>query len=66
LAVAGDLSESLNEILYQKPKKIVDVVNKVNEKRIIFADEGNSAASTNGDDLPPIVLVHGIFGFGKG
>ncbi|RYR59330.1 hypothetical protein Ahy_A05g025198 isoform C [Arachis hypogaea] len=65
-AVAGDLSESLNEILYQKPKKIVDVVNRVNEKRIISADEGNSVASTNGDDLPPIVLVHGIFGFGKG
>ncbi|XLR36173.1 hypothetical protein HN51_045508 [Arachis hypogaea] len=56
----------MSEILYQKPKKIVNVINKVNEKRIISGDKGNNAAFTNGDDLSPIVLLHGIFGFGKG
>ena len=60
-AVAGDLSEALNEI-FQKPKKIINV--EVKEKRIV--PSGGGARGTNADDLPPIVLVHGIFGFGKG
>ncbi|KAM7468669.1 hypothetical protein LguiB_016231 [Lonicera macranthoides] len=52
-AVAGDLSQSLNELFY-----------KPNIDRGIKEDESKSLNSA--DDLPPIVLVHGIFGFGKG
>lgn len=51
-AVAGDLSQALNEY-FRKPN-VEDVEVK----------HGTSKA--NADDLPPIVLVHGIFGFGKG
>lgn len=52
-AVAGDLSQSLNELFY-----------KPNIDRGIKEEESKSLNSA--DDLPPIVLVHGIFGFGKG
>jgi len=50
-AVAGDLSQALSEY-FRKPDVNVEV------------KDGTS--KTNADDLPPIVLVHGIFGFGKG
>lgn len=52
IAVVGDLSQSLNELFY-KPNLLDAVI--VEEERL-----------TGTDDLPPIVLVHGIFGFGKG
>ncbi|WCJ38495.1 alpha/beta-Hydrolases superfamily protein [Euphorbia peplus] len=55
-AVAGDLSNALNEWFF-----------KPNANIILKEDEGSPLISpqTNAD-LPPIVLVHGIFGFGKG
>lgn len=56
-AVAGDLSLVLNEY-FQKPN-----MNVVEVKDKLTLDENQSKV---GDDLPPIVLVHGIFGFGKG
>ncbi|KAL0795344.1 hypothetical protein Bca101_066721 [Brassica carinata] len=52
-AVAGDLTQTLSESIF-KAKTAVEV------KRI---DQGKT---TQVSDLPPIVLVHGIFGFGKG
>ncbi|CAL5396087.1 unnamed protein product [Camellia sinensis] len=52
-AVAGDLSQALNESLF---KSNVNVGVKEEEPK----------GSTSAADLPPIVLVHGIFGFGKG
>ncbi|KAF2301636.1 hypothetical protein GH714_028439 [Hevea brasiliensis] len=56
-AVAGDLSQTLNQ-WFCKPN--MNIVVKEEEPR------GTSKTTTNGDSLPPIVLVHGIFGFGKG
>ena len=53
-AVAGDFSLALNEYLF-KPNMNVEVKEDV--------PRGPSANAAN---LPPIVLVHGIFGFGKG
>jgi hypothetical protein len=53
-AVAGDLSLALNDCLF-KPNMNVEV--KENVPR---------GPSANAENLPPIVLVHGIFGFGKG
>lgn len=53
-AVAGDLSLALNEYLF-KPNMNVEVKEDV--------PRGPSA---NAENLPPIVLVRGIFGFGKG
>lgn len=49
-ALAGDLSQALNEYRFKS-----NVITPVKEE-----------GSTNTDDLPPIILVHGIFGFGKG
>lgn len=57
-AVAGDLSMVVNEY-FQKDKMKNDVVVQENLK----IDEKDSKFD---HDLPPIVLVHGIFGFGKG
>ncbi|KAJ4968603.1 hypothetical protein NE237_015304 [Protea cynaroides] len=54
-AVAMDISQALNECF--KPNVNVNTETDMNLK---------SHASTNLDDLPPIVLIHGIFGFGKG
>ncbi|KAJ4980339.1 hypothetical protein NE237_031176 [Protea cynaroides] len=54
-AVAMDISQALNECF--KPNVNVNTEIDMNL---------NSQASTNLDDLPPIVLIHGIFGFGKG
>ncbi|XVE85126.1 hypothetical protein DITRI_Ditri17bG0067000 [Diplodiscus trichospermus] len=51
-AVAGDLAQTLNE-WYFKRNPSLEV------KR-------ENPSETNVDDLPPIVLVHGILGFGKG
>lgn len=53
-AVAGDLSLALNEYFF-KPNMNVEVKENV-----------PSGPSSNAENLPPIVLVHGIFGFGKG
>lgn len=53
-AVAGDLTQTLTESIF-KAKTAVEV------KRI---DQRKTTTQVN--DLPPIVLVHGIFGFGKG
>lgn len=53
-AVAGDLSQAISDLLF-KPN--FDARLKT---------EGFNQVNTNADDLPPIVLVHGIFGFGKG
>ncbi|THG03779.1 hypothetical protein TEA_027250 [Camellia sinensis var. sinensis] len=50
--VAGDLSQALNKSLF---KSNVNVGVKEEEPK----------GSTSAVDLPPIVLVHGIFGFGK-
>ncbi|EPS64029.1 hypothetical protein M569_10750, partial [Genlisea aurea] len=50
-AVAGDLSLSLGDSLF-RPN--------------FFDGEEETSSTTNAHDLPPIVLVHGIFGFGKG
>ncbi|KAJ7943682.1 Lipase [Quillaja saponaria] len=52
-AVAGDISQFLNEYFSKS-----DVNVEVNEEVL--------KRTTKLDDLPPIVLVHGIFGFGKG
>lgn len=52
-AVAGDLSQALNELFF-KPNANIET------KELVPSD-----TSVNGA-LPPIVLVHGIFGFGKG
>ncbi|XVF85030.1 hypothetical protein PTKIN_Ptkin17bG0085900 [Pterospermum kingtungense] len=51
-AVAGDLSQALSDWFF-KPNASLEV------KR-------EDPSGTNVDGLPPIVLVHGIFGFGKG
>ncbi|KAK8522510.1 hypothetical protein V6N13_115477 [Hibiscus sabdariffa] len=51
-AVAGDLSQILTERFF-KPNANFEV-------------QRHDHNRTNADDLPPIVLVHGIFGFGKG
>ncbi|KAI9125208.1 hypothetical protein K1719_003824 [Acacia pycnantha] len=53
-AVAGDLSQSLGEY-FSKSNTNIEVVVKE-----------PTNGKTNVDDLPPIVLVHGIFGFGNG
>ena len=50
-AVASDLSQSLYECF--RPRTQVAV-------------REEDCKALNGDGLPPIVLVHGIFGFGKG
>lgn len=55
-AVAGDLSQALNDYFHKANLNDVEIEEKV----VKGENEGN------GDDLPPIVLVHGIFGFGKG
>ncbi|OMO78302.1 lipase [Corchorus capsularis] len=51
-AVAGDLSQALND-WFSKPNANIEV-------------KAEDPSKTNPDGLPPIVLVHGIFGFGKG
>lgn len=61
-AVAGDLAQALNEY-FHKLNNNVNVVEVKQEK--VPEGEENEAPKTD-DDLPPIVLVHGIFGFGKG
>lgn len=56
-AVAGDLSQALNEWIYNNhDSKVKDVANVDDDSKIL----------SSADDLPPIVLLHGIFGFGKG
>ena len=52
-AMAGDVSQALNDYLFKSNVNIGAV--KEEERK------GSTSA-----DLPPIVLVHGIFGFGKG
>lgn len=55
-AVASDLSQTLND--YFKPN--------VNIETKEVGTEGGRRLTVDGLPLPPIVLVHGIFGFGKG
>ena len=55
-AVAGDLSQTINDLFF-KPNLASGLQNDEVEKQ---------KSITSVDDLPPIVLVHGIFGFGKG
>ena len=50
--VDDDLSQALK-----------DWICKTNMNIVVKEEENQK--STNADDLPPIVLVHGIFGFGK-
>nr|GMD20862.1 Alpha/Beta hydrolase fold containing protein [Ipomoea batatas] len=52
-AVAGDLSLALSDWFF-----------KPNLENGLKAEDSNKITSAK--DLPPIVLVHGIFGFGKG
>ncbi|KAK3028202.1 hypothetical protein RJ639_039485 [Escallonia herrerae] len=52
-AVAGDISQALNE-WFSKPNS-----------NVILKEEASKGLNS-AVDLPPIVLVHGIFGFGKG
>ncbi|CAA2954761.1 Phospholipase A(1) [Olea europaea subsp. europaea] len=52
-ALAGDLSQAVS-----------DWFSKPNLENGLKGDDSNK--TTSGGDLPPIVLVHGIFGFGKG
>ncbi|KAK1403297.1 putative carboxylic ester hydrolase [Heracleum sosnowskyi] len=56
-AVAGDLSRALNEWIYNNHDSNVKDVTNVDD---------DSKTLSSADDLPPIVLLHGIFGFGKG
>ncbi|XP_054792361.1 uncharacterized protein LOC129298008 isoform X1 [Prosopis cineraria] len=49
--VAGDLSQALSDYFY-KSKVNIEVKEEMRKEK--------------NDDLPPIVLLHGIFGFGKG
>ncbi|KAH9773114.1 alpha/beta-Hydrolases superfamily protein [Citrus sinensis] len=58
-AVAGDLSQVLNEYFF-KPN--VNVIEVKQEPPYVPTAKPTIDANT----LPPIVLVHGIFGFGKG
>lgn len=53
-ALAGDLSQALNEF-FCKPSVDPEV-----------KEEMPQGEANNVHHLPPIVLVHGIFGFGKG
>ncbi|KAL8111770.1 hypothetical protein AgCh_019464 [Apium graveolens] len=53
-ALAGDLSQALNEWIYKPCSNVREIT--VLDSKILACDV----------DLPPIVLVHGIFGFGKG
>ncbi|CAI0557944.1 unnamed protein product [Linum tenue] len=55
-AVAGDLSQGLSDWFF-KPNADFAVKRE---------QTACSASRTSVEDLPPIVLVHGIFGFGKG
>ncbi|XP_073144951.1 uncharacterized protein [Henckelia pumila] len=52
-AVGGDLSQALSDWIF-----------KPNVAHGLKVED--SKKTTGADDLPPIVLVHGIFGFGKG
>lgn len=51
-AVAADLSQALSECVFKSNASL----------EVKKQDPSRSTV----DDLPPIVLVHGIFGFGKG
>ncbi|XP_010533205.1 PREDICTED: uncharacterized protein LOC104809020 [Tarenaya hassleriana] len=55
-AVAGDIFQTLNDRAF-KPN--ADILVK-------DVDQVKTTPTTDVNDLPPIVLVHGIFGFGKG
>jgi len=59
-ALAGDLSPVMNEWFFKA--NVNGVVKEEETKEILTT----TATETSVDDLPPIVLVHGIFGFGKG
>lgn len=58
-AVAGDLSQVLNEYFFKPNVNVIEVKRK--EPNL-----STTAAAVDVTTLPPIVLVHGIFGFGKG
>lgn len=56
-AVSGDLYQAFRECCFLN-ERIVQVEPA--------GGGGGAAAAVKANDLPPIVLVHGIFGFGKG
>ena len=58
-AVAGDLSQTLSDWFFKPNMNLL-----VKEQQQSLNE--SSSKLTNVEDLPPIVLVHGIFGFGKG
>lgn len=60
-AVAGDVAEALNLAFRFRFRKFNLV--KFEHKTV---ESIKSSSSRNLEQLPPIVLVHGIFGFGKG
>ncbi|KAJ4955175.1 hypothetical protein NE237_011958 [Protea cynaroides] len=62
-AVASDMLQALS-IQCFKPNVNINTVTDVNLNSGLR--RVNFKPSTNLDDLPPIVLIHGIFGFGKG
>ncbi|XP_042491376.1 lipase-like [Macadamia integrifolia] len=61
-AVASDMSQAMNECFKPNVNMNMDTEVKLNNG----LRGVDSKASTNLEDMPPIVLVHGIFGFGKG
>lgn len=58
-AVAGDLSQVLNEYFFKPNVNVIEV-----KQEPPYVPTAKPTIDPN--TLPPIVLVHGIFGFGKG
>ncbi|KAI5399368.1 Serine/threonine-protein phosphatase bsl1 [Lathyrus oleraceus] len=60
----------LPRVFQQKVHSVFPVLSltrcSLTHSQSIFCSLTHSRTSKVGDDLPPIVLVHGIFGFGKG
>ncbi|KAJ0979697.1 hypothetical protein J5N97_015171 [Dioscorea zingiberensis] len=60
-AVASDLSQALSKGFWYSEHDTVDVV--LDDQVYVSHEKSRSSSSP---EVPPIVLVHGIFGFGKG
>ncbi|XP_047322642.1 lipase-like [Impatiens glandulifera] len=63
-AVAGDLSLSLNHLF--NPNLINNNNNHHQNQQQDHPEPTTTTQSSSNEQVPPIVLVHGIFGFGKG